>query len=419
MNSLNNKMNNFSIYDVRKVARSAQNSIFQSNSSPIELMIRKSTNTDSWGPSTKQLEEISNQLVFESDIEGVFDIIFNRISEYLGATNKFIKKKQSFYNKAVHYVNSGNEWRIISKSLKLLEFLILHSGGDDAIQIIQGYKGLLKKVLDAYEYEGSISEIVTTLELERKEHGKVITKQVQEILKLLEDKNYRDKECAKALKTSNLESVGNNAIVFKNRNGDDDLMMRGNYKSKDMDSSKVQNSNAKDEIRNQLGHIIYTKKKLPGQYSGDFGGEQLYDDFDDNDGYQPYDDTYHDVDVGEKVNKGFKDEVDDKEEEDDWGDFEQDDDEDDEFGDFQPTPKTPQIDEFKPKSKDHESLLLSFDDEPNTPTNPPTSSAFDSFLTTLNSPDTSKQSTKKIDTSTKPKNGDTFADLFQTAKNVH
>ncbi|CAM9017583.1 unnamed protein product [Wickerhamomyces anomalus] len=290
MNSLNNKMNNFSIYDVRKVARSAQNSIFQSNSSPIELMIRKSTNTDSWGPSTKQLEEISNQLVFESDIEGVFDIIFNRISEYLGATNKFIKKKQSFYNKAVHYVNSGNEWRIISKSLKLLEFLILHSGGDDAIQIIQGYKGLLKKVLDAYEYEGSISEIVTTLELERKEHGKVITKQVQEILKLLEDKNYRDKECAKALKTSNLESVGNNAIVFKNRNGDDDLMMRG-------------------------------------QYSGDFSGEQLYDDFDDNEGYQPYDDTYQDVDAGKKVSKGFKDEVDGDEkekEEEEWGDFEQD-----------------------------------------------------------------------------------------------
>lgn len=435
MNSLSTKMSNFSIYDVRKVARTAQNSLFASNS-PIELMIRTATNTDSWGPSTKQLEEIQHQLVFD-DPEEVFDLIFRRIVEYLGTGSRFDKKKQSFYNRAVHYVNSGNEWKIISKSLKLIEFLILHSG-DEYVPVIQDHRGVLKRVLDAYEYEDGSSAVVTTLELERKEHAKSITKSVTNLLKLLDEEDYRNTEVAKALRTSKLGSVGNDAVVFKNRNGG-----LSGFKTKRMDSSKVQNSNAKSEIRNQLGHVIHVKKRLPGNYSmfGSNSNGQLYDpeeaDADYNTSQSP-DDPYNDSGTyGDSRNEvgAFKDNLSSeslgaKDKETDEGvDLENDHSEehhDDEFGDFQTTPITPQTAKFSSsvKEKQHDALLLSFEDEPNTPTNP-TSSTFDSFFMGLESPGSSKPPTSHLNESftninakpsETPKPKDSFASLFQTAK---
>lgn len=420
MSSLSDKFSNFSIYDVKKAARKAQNSLFASNS-PIELMIRKATTTDSWGPSTKQLDEILQQLHYENP-EVVFDVIFTRIIEYLGpsAHSSIRYKKQSYYNRAVHYVNSGNEWRIISKNLKIVEYLILHSQQEDEyIGYVEEHRGALKKVLECYEYGANVPDAnnVTTAELDKKEHAKVVTKSVNEIIKLLDDEEYRSAQCLKASRVSNLGSVRNDTVVFPNK-----VDQVSGFKTKHMNSSKVQNSNVKDEIKNQVGHVIHTKKRLPGRYAnfGEVENNDLYDDS----GFGEFheDESYNDYYSGASNSKGFKDE--DEEDSGKKADLydpvqDNDDSEDEEFGDFQTESSSPMASKSKPH---HEQELLSFDDnlpEPYTPTTTATGT-FDSFFTALNSPVSSKPTpTTSINptspSSSKPKT-DTFADLFNNAK---
>jgi len=414
MNSITKKIGNISIYDVRKAARSAQNSLFASNI-PIEQLIRSATNTDTWGPSTKQLEEIHEQAQIE-DYEDVVEVIFHRIAEYL--EGPLTRRKQSLYNKAVHYVNSRNEWRIISKSLKVVEYLILQMD-DEFVSSVQRHQGVLKRIMDIYDGEDAgIEDDITAAGLERKEHYKLITKSVEEISKLLKDDSYRNSQVAKAMRTSHLGSAGNNAIIVK---GKEKASKRG-FKVKSMTSTKVQNSNTKDEIRNHLGHVIHTNKSLPGKYE-EFSGENnlldgfdtdySYDNaFDDNEQYdQPYDD------FGEFHESGFKDKVSSDEDSKlpnvDTSGGPENDDENDDFGDFQTSPKTPQT-SSNTVSKDQNSVLLSLD-EPNTPTNP-TTSTFDPFFTALSSPTSSKPSTGHFKDQQTPKTNDTFADLFKNAK---
>lgn len=387
MSSLSDKLSSFSIYDVRKAARKAQNSIFASNSS-IELMIRNATTTDSWGPSTKQLDEIFQQLQYE-DPDLVFDIIFNRINEYLGSKNY---KKQSYYNRAVHYVNSGLEWRIISKNLRIVEYIILHSQNDEYLDSVDDHKSILNKVINRFKYDVEVPNPsnITTAELEKKEHALVVTNIANEVVKLLNDDEYRSAQCLKAKRTSNLGSVKNEAVIFPNK-----VDQVSGFKTKHMNSSKVQNSNTKDEIKNQVGHVLHSKKRLPGRYSNFAQVEsELYDDA------EPYD-----------YNKGFKD---DEESEKEVGDLKEDEQsEEEEFGDFQTEATS------SPIASRHEELL-SFDDnlpEPYTPTTTTTAS-FDPYLTVLNSPVTNSASTNSTTTTQRSKN-DTFADLFNNAKSSH
>ncbi|ANZ74622.1 BA75_01587T0 [Komagataella pastoris] len=115
----------------------------------MENLIRNATTTDPWGPTSKQCEEIRNHLLeilstaqltgsderyggyYDDEGYGVeygnpasdaISFIITRIVEY---SNRF--SREGFVGKLKkNYITNGNEHRIVSKCLSLLEYLVIN-----------------------------------------------------------------------------------------------------------------------------------------------------------------------------------------------------------------------------------------------------------------------------------------------------
>ncbi|QPG74847.1 hypothetical protein FOA43_002183 [Brettanomyces nanus] len=133
-----------SFYGLRKYTRKIQNAL--TGYSDLENLIRESTNTDTWGPTSQQKRQLSNWILsYTSFDQGIdfndIDLAQNvdpqythQISQY---TINFItdrileysqhKRGDSIYQKLKkNLVTKGYEFQIIVKCLNLLEYLLLN-----------------------------------------------------------------------------------------------------------------------------------------------------------------------------------------------------------------------------------------------------------------------------------------------------
>lgn len=124
------------IHDIRNAARFAQNVLVQYES--YQVNIRRATNTDSWGPTTAHLNQILHDRNSVSMLK-IANYVLKRLMDHISI------KPKNFYEKArKDFINYGTEWRVVFKSLIVLEFLLLNV--DDGIQLDE-----LKQAISAQE----------------------------------------------------------------------------------------------------------------------------------------------------------------------------------------------------------------------------------------------------------------------------
>lgn len=254
------------LYDFRKRARSWQQYLI-ADAQPELTTIRNATTTDQWGPTAAELQAVTDLLI-NSEPEFIVGLIMTRVSEYSGSK----KGESTVYESVVHYVNQGNEWRIVLKCLKLLKHLVI-TGDDSIVGVIGEYEDTLEKVGDYGVNEAD----VTVKGLQRKEQRDVLAQKRQELLELLKDATKRHHERQIFVKLQAQESVENKG---SSHHGDEVPSYMQDFKTKELDRHKLTNSNIKSEVRNQLGHVYHPKESLPGMYGmvGDNTPESLLED---------------------------------------------------------------------------------------------------------------------------------------------
>ncbi|KAG7863181.1 hypothetical protein KL939_000500 [Ogataea angusta] len=152
------RMSSYSLYDIRQKTRKLQNGTFGNSGSTLttafsgysnlEILIREATNTDPWGPTSKQKKQLCSWILNYANPEYVsdhiagsqtvesgqsiskkaIDFIVHRIQEYSGLG----RSSQSIFDSLKKsLVTRGYEFVIVSKCLQLLEHLLLYCYQED------------------------------------------------------------------------------------------------------------------------------------------------------------------------------------------------------------------------------------------------------------------------------------------------
>ncbi|ODV98017.1 hypothetical protein PACTADRAFT_47839 [Pachysolen tannophilus NRRL Y-2460] len=244
------------MYDIRQVSRKVQN--FVSSYSELENLIREATNTDGWGPTSSQEMKICSSILAsvgqntssdeynynDIDLSHTYDetesyyntfdygnntgnvpgkailFFFKRIVEYSGSKNmniiglvglngKTTASEAVYNNFKKRYLNSGQEYRIILKSLQLLEYLLLHcftpNNSFDIKHEIKHYESVLKYLKNSYQCTNSADHKNTL-------HTKLIKEKSEAVLSLIDDSNSE----LLAEKRIKLSSVANKIALESN-----------------------------------------------------------------------------------------------------------------------------------------------------------------------------------------------------------
>lgn len=123
--SLEDTLNNLSIYDAKKYFRKAQNVMF--NYTEMEAKVREATNNEPWGASSTLMEQIAQGTYNIRERDEILNMTFKRFTE-----------------------KTASEWRQIYKSLQLLEYLIKH-GSERFIDDVRTSLSLIK-MLESFHY---------------------------------------------------------------------------------------------------------------------------------------------------------------------------------------------------------------------------------------------------------------------------
>lgn len=183
MESLSKKIQNLGIHDIRNAARFAQNVIVQYE--PYQVDIRRATNTDSWGPTSKHLAKVLRNR-YQVPLYLMTEYILKRLVDHIASRPK------NLYEKArKDYVNYGAEWRVVLKCLIVVEFLLLNvEEGEELNQVkscLLTHKHILSSQVSNYKIPFSNDG-----KMEIHERG--IRKKSEYILKFLDDSRFLKEE---------------------------------------------------------------------------------------------------------------------------------------------------------------------------------------------------------------------------------
>ncbi|KAH3665064.1 hypothetical protein OGATHE_003879 [Ogataea polymorpha] len=181
-------MSSYSLYDIRQKTRKLQNGMFGNSSyiltaafsgySNLEILIREATNTDPWGPTSKQKNQLCSWILNYANPEYVsdhiagsqtaesgqsiskkaIDFIVHRIQEYSGLT----RGTQGIFNSLKKtLLTRGYEFVIISKCLQLLQHLLLYCYQEDdgvkLFDIVDDIRVDLDPVVQLEHYQVTLS----------------------------------------------------------------------------------------------------------------------------------------------------------------------------------------------------------------------------------------------------------------------
>ncbi|AMD18958.1 HBR057Wp [Eremothecium sinecaudum] len=208
MDSLSKKISNLGIHDIRNAARFAQNVIIQYE--PYQIDIRKATNTDSWGPTPKQLAKVLRNRT-HVPIYLITEYTMKRLVDHMA------KRPKNLYEKArKEYVNYGSEWRVVLKSLLVLEYLLLtcNSGQelDQTVSCLTTHKHILTRDTMQFKVEFSSDG-----KMEIHERG--IKKKCEQLIQYIEDPGYLKRVRAKQKQQSaHINSSGGSYVLNSSYN---------------------------------------------------------------------------------------------------------------------------------------------------------------------------------------------------------
>ncbi|CCE61233.1 hypothetical protein TPHA_0A01500 [Tetrapisispora phaffii CBS 4417] len=251
MDSLSKKIQNLGIHDVRNAGRFMQNMLVQYE--PYQIDIRRATNTDSWGPTTKHLEKVIRNK-YQVPLFLMTEYILKRIIDHIA------KKPKNLYEKArKEYVNYGAEWRVILKCLVVLEFLMLHvEDGEELNQILNclsTHKQILfDKVLN-YSIEFSNDGKMET-------HERSIKKKCEQVINLMDDRTYLDQQRIIKKKNEMKVSASGSTSSNYNYNGGSSIIGggRGSYTASSTNQYGMSdyNANAMDSVEFEVPEDTFT-----------------------------------------------------------------------------------------------------------------------------------------------------------------
>ncbi|AET39328.1 Ent5p Ecym_4264 [Eremothecium cymbalariae DBVPG len=186
MDSLSKKIGNLGIHDIRNAARFAQNMIIQYE--PYQVDIRRATNTDSWGPTPKQLAKVMRNR-YQVPMYLITEYTMKRLVDHMA------KRPKNLYEKArKEYVNYGNEWRVVLKCLLLLEYLLFTSTSgqelDQVLSCINTHKHILTR--DTMQFKVEFSN-----DGKMEIHERGIKKRCEQVVQYIEDTAYLKRARAK------------------------------------------------------------------------------------------------------------------------------------------------------------------------------------------------------------------------------
>ncbi|CAH2445985.1 Clathrin recruitment epsin-like protein [Komagataella phaffii CBS 7435] len=203
MSTISSKLSNLSLYDIRKASRKIQNSL--SNYTELENLIRNATTTDPWGPTSKQCEEIRNHLLeilntaqltasderygsyydedygveYGNPASDAISFVITRIVEY---SNRF--SREGFVGKLKkNYITNGNEHRIVSKCLSLLEYLVINCYQPplDILPHVAKHVDYLKELHNVYQ-------CVSSKDGHPDKHTEIVREKAGRVVQLIKDK---------------------------------------------------------------------------------------------------------------------------------------------------------------------------------------------------------------------------------------
>ncbi|CCH58200.1 hypothetical protein TBLA_0A04040 [Henningerozyma blattae CBS 6284] len=218
MDSLSKKIQNLGIHDIRNAARFAQNVIVQYE--PYQIDIRRATNTDAWGPTSKHLAKVLRNR-YQVPLYLMTEYILKRIVDHIAVRPK------NFYEKArKDYVNYGAEWRVVLKCLVVIDFLFLNvEEGEELNQVkscMLTHKHILTSQVASYKIPFSNDG-----KMEIHERG--IRKKSELILQYMDDPRFLREERIKSRKNANKihrqqqqSFTPSNDVIF-NANAMDDM----------------------------------------------------------------------------------------------------------------------------------------------------------------------------------------------------
>lgn len=143
-----------------------------------EMMTEEATNADEWGPTTKQMAEISHSIKNPEDYLRIVHVLHKRFA-----------------------LNTLKFWRQIHKSLILLEYLLCHGPEDLVMEFRQDKSRIEEFTRFAY------------VDLNGVDRGSAIQRRAKHVLHVLMDESFYKKERTRAQKiSSGISGFGNESL---------------------------------------------------------------------------------------------------------------------------------------------------------------------------------------------------------------
>ncbi|KTB11744.1 Epsin-5 [Nakaseomyces glabratus] len=191
MDSLSKKIQNLGIHDLRNAARFAQNVIVQYE--PYQVDVRRATNTDSWGPTPKHLAKVLRNR-YQVPLYLITEYILKRLIDHIA------QRPKNLYEKArKDYVNYGSEWRVVLKCLVVIEYLLMNVDDGDEINQVRSclltHKHLISKEVLNFKIKFSNDGKMEV-------HERGIRKKGELIMQFIEDSKFLKQERLKNKKNA-------------------------------------------------------------------------------------------------------------------------------------------------------------------------------------------------------------------------
>ena len=284
MDALSKKLQNLGVHDIRNAGRFVQNMVVQYE--PYQVDIRRATNTDAWGPTTKYLQKVIRNK-YQVPLLLMTEYILKRIVDHVA------RRPKNLYEKArKEYVNYGAEWRVVLKCLVVIEFLMLNVDENEELSQIKNCLETHRQIL---------SNSVMNFKVEFSNDGKMevhergIQKQCQEVIRLIDDpgflKSERDRTRKNALKiqmsgsTSSSDTATNGIMPDYNANAIDSVNFNleehtatynnnENQRTRRLSNIEEQRKQRREILREKIKQSEWQRKQSAGSAPADFEDQQ-------------------------------------------------------------------------------------------------------------------------------------------------
>ena len=261
IDKITKKISNLGLHDIKNAARFTQNLLVQYE--PYQVDIRRATNTDEWGPLQKHLMKIIRHR-YQVPMYLITEYTLKRLVDHMANDSK------NLYEKArKDYINYGLEYRVVLKSLIVIEWLILNSPTtkdlQDVLKCLKKHNVIFQQKLPQYK-------VLVAGDGKMEVHTRVIHNKNDNILMLMTDKDFLRQERLKYKhqqeqinKSGTMGSNGENTYPTSVEEDDDEEYYTPNKPARSGSIVDRQRSQRRQILRDQIKLQEEKRKQLEEQ----------------------------------------------------------------------------------------------------------------------------------------------------------